>query len=143
MLKNSMDCARGNGAAACTERTVLLIEEYDYSRYALQALLKHWGYKVIGKKTTREAEAHLAEKGGKHIGLIIFDINLHPVSKEVEGYAFFRRQTEVNPDVPFILISADYTIWDLPSVRSMTAHFLTKPFDPEALRAAVRTVLKQ
>jgi DNA-binding NtrC family response regulator len=138
-----MDCAIGNESAVCTERIVLLIEEYDYSRYALQALLKHWGYTVIGKKTIREAEAYLAEEGGKPIGLIIFDINLHPVSKEVEGYAFFRRQTEVNPDVPFILISADYTIWDLPSVRSMTAHFLTKPFDPEALRTAVRTVLNQ
>lgn len=143
MHENVMNCARGNDATVSKETTVLLVEEYDYARHALQTLLQRWGYRAIAQKTALEAENYLAGKGGGQIDLIVFDINLHPVSKELEGYAFFRRQTAVNPDVPFILISSDHTIWELPVVRSMTTHFLTKPFDPEALRVAVRSVLKK
>jgi DNA-binding NtrC family response regulator len=137
-----MDCSKSSGVTASEQTSVLLVEEDTEARRALQALLQSWGYTVIAKKTTREAENFLAEDRGENIGLIIFDINLHPVSKELEGYAFFRRQTAVNPGLPFILISTDYTIWDLPAVRSMAEHFLNKPFDPEVLHTAVRSVLK-
>jgi DNA-binding NtrC family response regulator len=124
------------------QASVFLVEEDPEARRTLRTLLQRWGYTVIAKKTTREAENFLVEVKGENIGLIIFDMNLHPVSRELEGYAFFRRQTVVNPGLPFILISTDYTIWDLPAVRSMAEHYLTKPFDPEVLRTVVRSTLK-
>jgi DNA-binding NtrC family response regulator len=142
MEDNLMDGSKNNGLTASQHTSVLLVEEDREARRSLQALLKCWGYKVIAKKTTREAENFLATDSGENIGLIIFDMNLHPISKELEGYAFFRRQAAVNPELPFILISTDDTIWDLPAVRSMAEHFLTKPFDPEVLHSAVRSVLK-
>lgn len=137
-----MNCSRSNEVTSYEQASVFLVEENLEARRTLQALLQRWGYTVIAKKTTREAENFLAENKGENIDLVIFDMNLHPVSKELEGYAFFRRQTAVNPNMPFILISTDYTIWDLPAVRSMARRFLTKPFDPEILRSAVRSVLK-
>jgi len=137
-----MDDSKSSGVTASEQTSVLVIEEDTEARRALQAVLQYWGYTVIAKKTTREAENFLAEDRGENISLIIFDVNLHPVLKELEGYAFFRRQTAANPGLPFILISTDYTIWELPAVRSMTEHFLTKPFDSETLHTAVRSVVK-
>lgn len=137
-----MDCSQSKKLTACHHTSVLLVEEDKEARRSLQALLKCWGYMVIAKKTIREAENFLAADCGENIGLIIFDMNLNPISKELEGYAFFRRQATVNPGLPFILISTDYTIWDLPAVRSMAEHFLTKPFDPEVLHRAVRSIIK-
>ena len=137
-----LDCSKSNQVTACEQISVLLVEGDPEAGRVLQALLQRWGYTVIAKRSTREAENLLAGNRGENIGVIVFDMNLHPVSEELEGYAFFRRQTALNPGLPFILISTDYTIWELPAVRSMAEHFLTKPFDPEVLRTAVRSVLK-
>ena len=141
MKDKATDRSKSKEVTAYGQASVFLVEEDREARRTLRALLQRWGYTVIAKKTTREAENFLVEVKGENIGLIIFDMNLNPVSKELEGYAFFRRQTAANPGLPFILISTDYTIWDLPAVRSMTEHFLTKPFDPEVLRTVVRSIL--
>jgi DNA-binding NtrC family response regulator len=90
-----------------------------------------------------EAEQCITGRGSENIAVIVSDINLHPDSKELEGYAFSQRWSAERPDLPFILISGDHTGWDLPAVHLGTVRFLAKPFDVYDLLAAVRSVLRE
>ena len=89
-----------------------------------------------------EAAQYITGRGGEKIVAIFTEIDLDPVSNELEGKASVIRWTDKDPDVCFILISADLTDWYLPSVHPEKVFFLTKPLNIDDLFAAARTVLQ-
>ena len=123
--------------------TILLVEDEERVRRALQSFLQRRGYEVIGVGTVEEAEKCITGRGCENIAVIISDINLHPDSEKQEGYEFFQRWTAEHPKLPFILISGDYSSWKLPAVRSGAVRLLAKPFNAYDLLAAVRSVLRE
>jgi len=93
--------------------------------------------------SVEEADMCIKETGSENIAVIISDINLDPFSKELEGYAFFLHWSAEDPDLPFILISGDQSLWDLPAVRAEDVSFLAKPFNLYDLLATVRCVMRE
>ena len=143
MSERSMDCLTATDHIPAKRATILLVEDEECVRLPLHSFLQIHGYEIIAVETVEEAEQCITERGSKNISAIVSDINLHPDSKEPEGYEFFQRWSAEHPDLPFILISGDPSSWDLPDVRSGTLRFLAKPFDVYDLLAAVRSVLRE
>lgn len=143
MSERSMDCLTATDHIPAKRATILLVEDEECVRLPLHSFLQIHGYEIIAVETVEEAEQCITERGSENISAIVSDINLHPDSKEPEGYAFFQRWSAEHPDLPFILISGDPSSWDLPDVRSGTLRFLAKPFDVYDLLAAVRSVLRE
>lgn len=141
MSEKATDCSMATIATPAWQDTVLLVEDDVRVRYALQLFLQHAGYEVIGAGSVKEAEKYIAMRGSRNFAAIISDIHLDPVTKKPDGYAFYSRWTAKDPDLPFILISGDPTVWDLPAVRSQAVCFLSKPFNFHELLAAVRSML--
>ena len=142
MSEGSMDCATATGHTPAERATILLVEDEECVRLPLLYFLQTHGYEVVAVGTVEEAEQCITERGSENISAIVSDINLHPDSRELEGYAFFQRWSAEHLDLPFILISGDHSIWDLPDVRSEAVYFLAKPFDVYDLLAALRSVLR-
>ena len=143
MSERLLDRSKAIESFSAEKATIVLVEDDESIRDVLQAFLEHEGYAVIASGTVAEAEKSIIDKGSGNIALVISDMDLQPVSKELEGYAFFRRQTSKDPELPFILISGDYTVWELPAVRAGTVSFLVKPFKLDDLLSAVRSVEKK
>ena len=143
MSERLMDWLITTDHTPATQATILLVEEEERVRLALHSFLQRRGYEVIGVGTVEEAEQCLTGRESENIALIVSDINLHPNSTGHGGYTFFQRWTAEHLDLPFILISGDHTVWDLPAVRSGAVRFLAKPFNVYDLLAAVRSVLKE
>ena len=143
MSNRLMNCSLAAIAAPAWQKTILLVEDDERVRYALQFFLQRVGFEVIGAGSTAEAEKYIALRGNRNIAAVISDIHLNPVTKEPDGYAFYLRWTVKDPDLPFILISGDPTVWDLPAVRSQEVCLLAKPFNFHELLAAVRSMLAE
>lgn len=143
MSARLMDCSTMTDHTLAKRPTILLVEDKERVRRALYALLQRPGYEVIGVGTVEEAEQFITARGSQNIAVIVSDINVHPDSKELEGYEFFQRWTAEYPELPFILISGDPSSWDLPAVRSGAVHFLAKPFNIYDLLAVMQSVLEE
>jgi CheY-like chemotaxis protein len=142
MSERLMDCSTATDHTPGKRATILLVEDEECVRLPLHSFLQLQGYEVIAVGTVEEAEQCITERGSENISAIVSDINLHSDSKELEGYAFFQRWSAEHLELPFILISGDHSIWDLPDVRSEAVCFLAKPFDVYDLLAALRSVLR-
>ena len=141
MSERLMDWLLATDHTSASQGTILLVENQERVRLELHSFLQHRGYEVIGVGTVEEAEQCITGRGNENIAVIVSDINLHPGSTGHDGYEFFRRWTAEYPDLPFILISGDHTVWDLQAVRSGAVRFLAKPFNVYDLLAAVRSVI--
>lgn len=141
MNENVVDPTQMTIATPAWQDTVLLVEDDERVRYALQYFLQHSGFEVIGVGSVEEAENIITIRGSKNIASVISDIHLDSVSKAPDGYAFYLRWAAEDPDLPFILISGDPTVWDLPAVRSQEVCFLAKPFNFHELLTALRSML--
>lgn len=138
-----MDCSMDSNHTTAKQATVLLVEDDEGSRHVLHYFLQRSGYNVISVGSVAAADTCVKEMGSENIAVIISDINLDPTSKEPEGYAFFLRWSAEDPDLPFILISGDRSLWDLPAVRAEDVCFLAKPFNLYDLLATVRCVMRE
>ena len=123
------------------QATILLVEDEERVRLALQSFLHRRGYEVLGVGTVEEAEQYITERGSENIAVIVSDINLHPDSTGHEGYPFFQRWTAEYSELPLILISGNHRVWDLPAIRSGAVRVLAKPVNVSDLLAALRSVL--
>jgi len=141
MDEGLMDWLATTDRTPARQATILLVEDEESVRLALHSFLRRRGYEVIGAGTVEEAEQCITDRGNENIAVIVSDINLHPDSTGREGYKFFQRWTAEYPDLPFILMSGDHTVWDLPAVRSGAVRVLVKPFNVYDLLAAVRSAL--
>lgn len=112
---------------------ILIVEDDDASRYALDLTLKKQGHEVIVTKNGREALAVFEQD---HIPLVISDM----VMPDIDGIALCRRiRAAKRPQYTYIILLTNITSKSgyLVGMRSGADDFVSKPLDPELLEARI------
>lgn len=116
---------------------VLVAEDDPTTRHLLRAYLASWGYEVVEAEAGPEALDALSGRDGPRLGVIDWDL------PEVDGVEVCRRVRSDSREgqSPFygVILTGRGRPGDLVEALEAGADdFLTKPFDPEELRARVR-----
>jgi hypothetical protein len=84
MSEMLMDCSTMTDHTAAKGVTILLVEDKERVLGAMLTYLQRRGFEVMGVGTVEEAEKCISGKDSENIAVIVTNINLHPVSKELE-----------------------------------------------------------
>lgn len=136
-----MDYQKTTDPFPVSNTAILLLEDDKSTREALQFFLRYEGFSVKAVDTLAEAQAFLTKRKGPNMAVIISDMHLDPISKELEGYVLLIHWVAAESDLPFILINGEQTVWDLPLDRRDKALYLAKPFTLRGLLSAVQLLL--
>ena len=113
-------------------KTVLLIDDDEGLRRVVEYNLREDGYRVI---TAGDGRAGLQAFASEHIDVVLTDVRM----PEVDGLELLVRVKTMQPDVPVIMLTAHGTIDSAVEAMKIGAFdYLTKPFNREQLKAAVR-----
>ncbi len=117
---------------------ILVVENYAPMALAIESILEMSGYRVSTAADGVDAVQILAEVTPD---LIVADI----LMPEMDGYAFYR-ELQRRPEwraIPFIFLSSMAEREDIQEGRDLGVDcYITKPFEPEELLAAVRLQLE-
>ncbi len=117
--------------------TVLLVEDAEAVRSVVRQILERWGYTIIEASTPQMALRMSAEHRGS-IDLLLTDV----VMPDMGGRRLAEELVSLRPDLKVLYMSG-YT--DDAIVRHLVLDgdvaFLPKPFSPDALVHAIRSVL--
>jgi len=122
-------------------RTILVIDDNDAVRTALDVLLSLEGATVEGAATPAAGLERLARGD---IDLVIQDMNFRrEATSGEEGVALFRAIRRAHPDVPVVLLTAWTQLETaVELVRAGAADYLAKPWDNPRLVTTVRNLLQ-
>jgi DNA-binding response OmpR family regulator len=118
---------------------ILLAEDEAGTRYVLEALLQRWGYSVVGVPDGQDAWEVL--QGDDPPQLAILDW----IMPRMDGLELCRRVRASNPDgLPYLLLLTGRGGRDdlIAGLEGGADAYLTKPIEPEELRARVRAGLR-
>lgn len=115
---------------------VALVEDDDDLRHSVAQLLGLAGCSVTEFSNASDALHRLDESWA---GVVITDVRMPGMT----GVEFFRRLRDLDPELPVVLITAHGNIeMAVDALKAGAWDFLTKPFAPEALLAAVERAVK-
>ncbi|MFT3927251.1 MAG: response regulator [Myxococcales bacterium] len=118
---------------------VLVVEDSPAMRAFVRAALEEGGFDVTEAGNGFEALRLLPRE---RYDLVVTDINM-PDIHGLELIAFMRK-SDVHRTTPVIIVSTEGAARDRDRGLALGANaYITKPFDPEALRATARKVLGQ
>jgi DNA-binding NtrC family response regulator len=122
-------------------RTVLVIDDNEAVRTALEVLLSLEGARVECAGTPRSGLERLAAGG---IDLVIQDMNFtREATSGEEGIALFRAIRGRQPDLPVVLLTAwTHLETAVELVKAGAADYLAKPWDNARLLTTVRNLLQ-
>ena len=118
-------------------QSVMIVEDYDDTRYMIRQVLEQQGYRVVEALTGIEA-VELARQ--ERPDLILMDINL-PL---IDGINATRRIREIEEmsDVPIVAVSAYDSVGLRETARERGCiDYLVKPVDVEQLKNLVNRLL--
>ena len=111
---------------------VLIAEDDPVSRRILERLLRKWGYEVL--VTTDGDEAWVALQSAEAPDLALLDIMM----PKMDGLEICRRLRALNRRTYVILVTAKHGAREIvKGIEAGAADYLTKPYDPDELRARV------
>lgn len=114
---------------------ILVVEDDPALREALQDTLELAGYQVV---TAADGEDALARLRTIKAGLIVSDVQMQPM----DGYTLLKKAKQLAPQIPFLLMTAYGELKQaVEAMRGGAAHYLLKPFEPDALLAEVAKYL--
>ncbi len=117
------------------ERTVLIVEDDNELREALQDTLELDGFSV---KTADGSAAGLLAIENHEIAMVISDVQM----EGMDGIDLLRRVKSSHPELPFVLMTAYGTIQKaVEAMRLGANHYLVKPFAPAVLVETVKRLL--
>ncbi len=125
-----------NGDAAGGGETVLLAEDEELVRDVTRQMLEMSGYTVLVAKNGEEA-LELCERHPEPIHLMVTDV----VMPNLNGPDLAARVKSIRPKMGVIFLSGYSSMMGEVAFPTPEAHFLQKPFSPDALIAKVREVL--
>lgn len=108
---------------------ILIVDDEPGIREVLGDYLADEGYRV---RTAQDGHEALAAAIAEPPDVVLSDVTM----PRMNGVELIHRLRARGQDVPVVLISANYAAVDLPGVR-----FLTKPFDLDAITAAIEMSL--
>jgi DNA-binding NtrC family response regulator len=122
-------------------RVVLVIDDNEAVRTALDVLLGLEGARVEGAATPAEGLARLARRG---VDLVIQDMNFRrEATSGSEGIELFRAIRARQPDLPVVLLTAwTHLETAVELVKAGAADYLAKPWDNARLVTTVRNLLQ-
>jgi two-component system, cell cycle sensor histidine kinase and response regulator CckA len=117
--------------------TILLAEDSEAVRRVAEKVLVHLGARVIAVADGEQAVSRFAADPGQ-FDLLFLDVMMPGLS----GFEVAARCRGLRPDIP-VLFASGYAAESLGDKAEMAANdtMLRKPYDPDALRAAVRKLL--
>lgn len=116
---------------------VLVVDDEPLIRWSLRERLRAAGYDVVEAGTGLEALDAIA---ARIPALVLLDLAL----PELDGLGVLRSVRRIDPGCPVIVMSAHGSAGSGPGAEALelgARHFLTKPFDFEAVVALVGTTL--
>lgn len=116
--------------AASTATSMLIIEDEPLISAQLKRLSEGLGHKVIGIAATATSAVELQEQGQPDI--VLCDIHLADGSLGTDAIA----RMNLSDDVPVVFITA-YPEEYLSTLNSGPSYLITKPFDPEYIKAVI------
>jgi DNA-binding NtrC family response regulator len=122
------------------ERTVLVIDDSEAVRTALDVLLSMHGARVLGAGS---AAAGIGVLAGESVDLVIQDMNFRrEATSGEEGIALFHQIRAQHPDLPVILLTAwTHLETAVELVKAGAADYVAKPWDNARLLTTVRNLL--
>jgi DNA-binding NtrC family response regulator len=122
------------------ERTVLVIDDSEAVRTALDVLLSMHGARVIGAESAAGGLTALAREP---VDLVVQDMNFRrEATSGEEGVALFRQIRAQFPELPVILLTAwTHLETAVELVRSGASDYVAKPWDNARLLTTVRNLL--
>jgi DNA-binding NtrC family response regulator len=122
-------------------RVVLVIDDNEAVRTALDVLLGFEGARVEGAATPTEGLARLAHRD---VDLVIQDMNFRrEATSGSEGIELFRAIRARQPDLPVVLLTAwTHLETAVELVKAGAADYLAKPWDNARLVTTVRNLLQ-
>ncbi len=113
------------------DMAIALVDDDDDLRAALAQTLDLAGYRVMA---FAGAQAALAAIDRDFAGVVVTDVRM----PQIGGIELFRRLRECDPDLPVVLMTGHADVpMAVDALKAGAWDFLTKPFDPEALLAAL------
>ena len=117
--------------------TLLVVDDDDMVRLAIQRMLEHLGYRAIAAASGEEA-LDIYEQSSAEIAVIILDITMPGLG----GIETFRRLRAMDSQVKVIVTSGDPLN---PAIRELEAqgisYMLAKPFHTEQLARAIQQTI--
>jgi DNA-binding NtrC family response regulator len=122
------------------ERTVLVIDDSEAVRTALDVLLSMHGARVLGADAAAGGLDLLAREA---VDLVIQDMNFRrEATSGEEGVALFRQIRSQYPDLPVILLTAwTHLETAVELVKAGASDYVAKPWDNARLLTTVRNLL--
>jgi DNA-binding response OmpR family regulator len=118
--------------------TVLIVDDEDVIRFALQKKLTRIGYNVISLEKAEDV-LYLMKSGDHKIDLIITDIKL----RKMDGIELLRRIKSQEEPIPVLIITGHGNVEDaVKALRFGASDFIRKPFDINEISSSVRTILR-
>lgn len=118
------------------EYVIHVVEDDQPMRDSLVMLLEEIGYKVRAYAT---ADALLASAPAPELGCVVSDVCM----PGIDGITLLRRLQAAGSALPLVLISGQSDISTaVAAMKAGAVDFLEKPFEPDALIAAVETALR-
>jgi DNA-binding NarL/FixJ family response regulator len=116
-------------------KSILIIEDEIVVAHSTEAMLKNYGYHVVGIATNnRQAKILLNQN---QIDLILCDINLNDEQTGID----LMRETKNQFQIPFVFISSYSDRFTLENADQLHPQaYLTKPFNEKQLLATVNRV---
>jgi len=121
--------------------TILIIDDNDAVRTALEVLLSLQGHRVIGANGPQDGMRELA---AHDVDLVLQDMNFKKeATSGEEGVILFRTIRECYPSIPIVLLTAwTHLETAVELVKSGAADYLAKPWDDARLLTTVRNLLE-
>jgi DNA-binding NtrC family response regulator len=119
----------GEGAPG---RRVLVIDDEDTVRSMLSRALALWGFEAVAVGTGEDGVRLL--DGGERFACALLDLTMPGLS----GEATLREMERLAPGMPIALMSG----YQRDDLIAAGRHFLSKPFDLEALRDLVQALVR-
>ena len=122
------------------ERTVLVIDDSEAVRTALDVLLSMHGARVIGAESAVTGLDALAREP---VDLVVQDMNFRrEATSGEEGVALFRQIRSQHPELPVILLTAwTHLETAVELVKAGASDYIAKPWDNARLLTTVRNLL--
>ena len=118
------------------KETILIIDDEEVIRKALEKHLKHQGYQVL---LAADGEKGLQMTKEEEVDAVMVDLKMPNIS----GMEVVKKIQETNPDIICVVMTAFGTIPSaIEAIKSGAYHYLTKPFELEEIKEILNKALE-